>query len=99
MVPTIVASSAAAADWVSTYHALKFYKLRESNPLLKPFDDSPAHVVWLGAAIDVGGISAWNLGVGRNHPKIAASGLWVMTAFRACLAVHNMRNERRVERR
>jgi hypothetical protein len=97
--PTFAASAAAAGDWVSTYHALKFYKLREANPILRPFDDSPAHVVWLGAAMDVGGITAWNLSVGRSHPRVAASGLWAMTAFRAYLAVHNMRNERRVARR
>jgi hypothetical protein len=98
-IPTIAASAAAAADWATTYHALKFYNLREANPVLRPFDDSPSHVVWLGAAIDVGGISAWNLGVGKNHPKIAAGGLWAMTAFRAYLAVHNVRNERRSSRR
>jgi hypothetical protein len=97
--PTIVAGAAATGDWITTYHALKNYRLREANPLLRPFDDSPARVVWLGAAMDVGGVTAWNLAVGRQHPRLAASGLWAMSAFRAYLAVHNMRNEHRVPRR
>ena len=97
--PTIAASAAAAADWASTYHALKYYKVREMNPLLRPFDSSPSSVVSIGAMMDVGAISAWNLTVGRKSPRVAAAGLWAMTAFRAYLAIHNMRNERRAERR
>jgi hypothetical protein len=31
--PTIAAGSAATADWITTYHALKFYRVQESNPL------------------------------------------------------------------
>ncbi len=96
---TIAAGAAAAADWVSTYHALKYFKVREVNPVLRPFDDSPAHVVWIGAAIDVSLMATWQMGVARNHPKIATSGLWAMTAFRTYLAVHNFRNEGRAERR
>lgn len=96
---TIAASAAAAADWISTYHALKYYKVREVNPVLRPFDSSPAHVVWVGAAIDVSLMSAWQIGVTRAHPKLGVSGLWAMTVFRSYLAVHNMRNEQRAARR
>ena len=98
-IPTIAASAAAAADWASTYHALKYYKVQEQNPLLRPFQDSPGSMVSLGAAIDVGAVSAWNLTVGRKNPRMAVAGLWAKTAFRAYLAVHNMRNERKAERR
>jgi hypothetical protein len=97
--PTIVASTAAAADWASTYHALKHYKVREMNPILRPFDHSPAQVVWIGAAIDAGLVGAWHMGLGKNHPKITAAGLWGMSAFRAYLTIHNIRNQRKAERR
>jgi hypothetical protein len=96
--PTIAASAAAAADWASTYHALKFYNLRETNPLLQSFD-SPGKLVSAGAAIDAAAFSAWNLTVGRKHPRIAAAGLWAMAGFRAYLVFHNLRNEQKVGRR
>jgi hypothetical protein len=96
--PTIVASAAAAADWASTYHALTFYNLRETNPLLQSFD-SPGKLVSTGAAIDAATFSTWNLTMGRKHPRVAAAGLWAMAAFRAYLVVHNLRNEQKVERR
>jgi hypothetical protein len=47
----------------------------------------------------VGAVTAWNLTMGRKHPRIAAAGLWTMTAFRAYLAFHNSRNMQRSERR
>jgi hypothetical protein len=97
--PTIAASAAAAADWASTYHALKFYKVREVNPLLRPLDSSPGSMVTIGGLIDVAGFSAWNMTVGRKHPRLAAAGLWGMAAFRTYLAIHNIRNSRRAERR
>jgi hypothetical protein len=98
-IPTIVASAAAAADWASTYHALKFYKVREVNPLLRPFERSPSSLVTMGSVIDAGSMAAWNLTVGRKNEKVAIAGLWGMAAFRAYLAFHNLRNERRAERR
>ncbi|OFW13363.1 MAG: hypothetical protein A3F70_00395 [Acidobacteria bacterium RIFCSPLOWO2_12_FULL_67_14] len=97
--PTFVASSAAAADWVSTYQALKFYKVRETNPMLRPFERSPASLVAVGALIDVGSVSAWNVIVGRRHERVAVAGLWAMAAFRTYITLHNMRNMRRAERR
>jgi len=97
--PTFAASAAAAADWASTYHALKFYKVREVNPLLRPLDSSPGSMVTLGGLIDVAGFSAWNLTVGRKHPRLAATGLWGMAIFRTYLAIHNVRNAQRAERR
>jgi hypothetical protein len=98
-VPTIAASVAAAADWASTYHALKYYNLRETNPLLQPFQKSPGQLVSMGAAMDAAAFSAWNVTMGRKHPRIAAAGLWAMAGFRAYLVIHNLRNERKVERR
>jgi hypothetical protein len=97
--PTIAAGTAATADWITTYHALKFYKVQETNPLLKPLQTNPARMVSLGGIIDVAGVSAWNFTVGPKHTKIAAAGLWTMTAFRVYLAVHNHLNEHRAERR
>ena len=98
-IPTLAASAASAADWASTYHALKYYKVREVNPLLGPFQSSPGSLVTMGAMIDAGAFSAWNLTVGRRNPKVAAAGLWGMAVFRTYLAIHNLRNERRAERR
>jgi len=98
-IPTIAASAAAAADWASTYHALSNYRVRETNPLLQPWHDSPGQLVGIGALMDVGGITAWNLTVGQKHPRVATAGLWAMTAFRSYLAIHNLRNERRAARR
>lgn len=98
-IPTFAASAAAAADWASTYHALKYYKVREVNPLLTPFQSSPGSLVTMGAIMDAGAFSAWNLTVGRRSPKVAAAGLWGMAVFRTYLAIHNLRNERRAERR
>lgn len=97
--PTMAASAAAAADWASTYHALTYYRVRETNPLLRPLDSSPASLVTLGAAIDAGAFSAWNLTVGRRNPRVAAAGLWAMAAFRTYLVFHNLRTERRAARR
>ena len=98
-VPTIAASAAAAADWATTYHALKHYRVRETNPLLRSLDDSPSSLVSLGAAIDAGAFSVWNLTVGRKNERVAIAGLWAMTAFRTFLAIHNLRNTQRAERR
>jgi hypothetical protein len=97
--PTIAAGGAATADWITTYHALKYYKVREQNPLLKPLQANPAGMVSVGGLIDVAGMSAWNFTMGPKHDKIAAAGLWTMTAFRVYLAVHNHLNEHRAERR
>ncbi len=97
--PTTMFAAAATADWATTYHGLKHYRLRETNPLLRPFERTPAKMVVLGAAIDIGGVALWNHAVGRKHPRVAVAGLWAMTAFRAYLAVHNIRNQERAGRR
>ena len=98
-IPTFAASVASAADWASTYHALKYYKVREVNPLLTQFQTSPGTLVTMGAMMDAGAFSAWNLTVGRRHPKVAVAGLWGMAVFRTYLAIHNMRNTKKAERR
>ncbi len=92
---TIAASTAAAADWASTYHNLAHYHTREDNPLLRPLDGRPATMVAVGAAIDAGAITAWNLTIGKKHPKLAAVGLWAMVGFRSYLVVHNLRVQQR----
>lgn len=97
--PTIAASAAAAADWASTYHAVKHYKIRETNPLLGPFAHSPEQLVVAGALIDAAALTTWNLTVGKKKPRLAAAGLWAMTAFRGYLVVHNLRNTQKAARR
>lgn len=97
--PTFAASAAATADWATTYHALKFYKVQEQNPVLKPFQSSPARMVSMGGLIDIAGISAWNVAMGRKHQRVAVAGLYTMAAFRLYLAVHNHMNEHRAQRR
>ena len=97
--PTIAAGAAATADWATTYHALKFYKVQEQNPVLRPFQSTPGRLVTMGGMIDVAGISAWNLTMGRKNQRVAVAGLWAMTAFRTYLVIHNMRNMRLSERR
>ena len=95
----MAASAAAAADWASTYHGLKYYNLRETNPLLQSFQKSPGRLVTMGAAIDAATFSAWNVTMGRRHPRVAAAGLWAMAGFRAYLVVHNLRNAEKAGRR
>jgi hypothetical protein len=95
LVPTIAASAAAAADWFSTHHALSNYRVRETNPLLRPFEQRPGQLVTVGAIMDGVAFGAWNLTMGQKHPKVAAAGLWGMAAFRTFLTIHNMRNTRR----
>ena len=97
--PTTVFASAAAADWTTTYYGIKHYRLREMNPLIRRFERTPAKMVFIGAAIDVGAVTAWNYAMGGKHPRVAAAGLWTMTAFRAYLAFHNSRNMQRSGRR
>ena len=97
--PTIAASAAAAADWASTYHAVKHYRIRETNPLLSAFSESPGQLVAAGALIDAAALTTWNLTVGRKKPRLAAAGLWAMTAFRTYLVVHNVRNTHKAARR
>ena len=98
-IPTIAASAAAAADWASTYHALKYYKVQEQNPVLRPLQKTPGSLISVGGIIDAGSLSAWNLTMGRKNQRVAVAGLWAMTAFRAYLVFHNMRNMRLAERR
>ena len=97
--PTLAATGAATADWITTYHALTYFKVQEQNPLLKPLQHKPVRMVSVGGLIDVAGLSAWNMTVGPKHQKLAAAGLWTMTAFRVYLAIHNHMNEHRAERR
>jgi len=97
--PTTIASIAAAADWASTYHAMSNYHVRETNFLLQSFQKSPGKLVAVGAAIDVGTYSAWNMLVAPKHPKVAAAGMWGMAAFRTFLVFHNLKNEQRALRR
>ena len=49
----------------------------------------------VGAILDVGAVTAWNLTMGKKHPKVAVAGLWAMTAFRVYLTVHNIRNQQK----
>src|SRR5262245_24655352 len=89
----------ALADWATTYHALKNFQVRETNPLLRPIDHQPGTMIGIGAALDAGLATGWHFAMAKNHPRIGAAGLWAATAFRTYLAIHNLRNERRSLRR
>lgn len=67
--PTIAASIASAADWATTYHALKHFNLRETNPLLRPLERTPGQMIAVGAAIDAVSFSAWNMTLGEKAPQ------------------------------
>jgi hypothetical protein len=97
--PTIAAATAATADWTTTYHALTRYNLEEANPFLQPWRDSPRNLISVGSLLDVGGIAAWNLTIGRKNPRVAAGGLWTMAAFRTVVAIHNLRNAQKARPR
>ncbi len=99
VLPTSIAAGAAAADWASTYYALTRARVHEVNPVLHPFEKRPLTLVLLGGAIDVATVWAWNGSIGRSRPRVAASGLWAMAAFRTYLAVRNAGNARRAPRR
>ena len=97
--PTIAASVAAAADWASTYYAVKYFKVRELNPIINSLQHEPAQMISMGAVLDAGIVSVWNMGIGRKNQRLAVAGLWTMAAFRTYLAIHNLRNTRKAERR
>jgi hypothetical protein len=86
--------AAAAADWATTYQALKNFHLTETNPLLQSLEARPGTLIGVGVAMDAGMVAGWNLVIGRRHPRVAAAGLWAGAIFRAYLAVRNVRNER-----
>ena len=65
--PTIAAGAAATANWITTYHALKFYNVEEMNPVLKPLQSTPARMISMGGVIDVASMSTWNMTVGLKH--------------------------------
>ena len=67
--------------------------------MLRGLQHRPGPMISLGGIIDAGSVSAWNLTVGRKHQRVAVAGLWAMTAFRAYLVIHNMRNMRQADRR
>ena len=73
--------------------------MRETNVLLQPWQNSPAKLVVVGAAIDAATFTAWNKFIGPRHPKVAVAGMWAMAAFRTYLVAHNLRNEQRALRR
>ena len=43
--PTIAASAAAAADWASTYYAVKYFHVRELNPFINQMQHEPARMI------------------------------------------------------
>jgi hypothetical protein len=88
--PTVAFLVAAAGDWTTTAVDLAA-GASEVNPVLKPFHNAPIATVAAGAAIDVAGLHAWTHFVGKRHPKIATTGLYMAAAFRAYLAIRNMR--------
>ncbi len=97
-VPMLVFSSAAAADWITTYRNLQHpgegRTGLEQNPLLHWTRNRPWPTVIAGASMDVAGVWAWNHYVGKRHPKAAKAGLYAMTGVRLWLTARNLRNHR-----
>lgn len=88
--PIVVFGASAMTDWTSTTYALS-HGCHEDNPTinwLQPVSGTPG-VIAAGAAIDVAGGYLWVHFVGRHHPKLAAAGLYVASAFRFTLAARN----------
>ena len=80
-IPTIAAGAAAAADWTTTYYALKNFRLREVNPVLSPMQHEPARMISVGAAMDVGltvcqsGMALVGMTASELVPQVRAGGL------------------------
>jgi len=97
-IPTMVFAAAATSDWASTYVVdrgpyvtrTSVTTFHEDNPLINGLQSRPATMVAVGAAIDVVGVTLWNHYVGRNHPKLAAVGLYVAAAGRIAMAANNL---------
>lgn len=81
-VPTAAFAGAAVSDWVTTYYGISHQKFVEGNRLISPLQDRPALMISAGAAMDVGALMIWKRYVGRNHPKLAAAGLYAVTGVR-----------------
>jgi hypothetical protein len=95
VIPTAAVSAAAAADLATTFYGLRYADVRETSPLLRRWQNSRGKLVSMGALLDVASITAWDVAMAREHPRVAISGLWVMTAFRSYLAIHNLQIARR----
>src|SRR5438309_2366090 len=72
--PITAFGAAAMADWATTYHALKNYQVRETNPLLRPIDHQPGKMIGIGAALDAGTVVGWHFAMSKSHPRIGAAG-------------------------
>lgn len=88
--PTAAFATAAAADWASTYRMLSQTNARESNPLIRWADDTPAAMIALGASMDVAAVYGWKQ-ITRNHRNWQKVGLYGATALRTFFAVRNTR--------
>lgn len=91
-IPTFVWTSAAAADWITTYRFSSTYGnlLHERNPLISGFDGHPAWMVTAGASIDAATWWAANRFLGRQHPRLMKLALYGAATYRVYLAAYNI---------
>jgi hypothetical protein len=82
---TLVYAAVATSDASFTYYGLTHYRVGEMNPLVSPWEHRPAMMLGIGAGLDTGAVYAWNRIVGRQHPRIAAAGLYAVSAYRVYL--------------
>lgn len=88
-VPLLAFGLSASADWASTAWALKNGGV-EQNPTVAWLKSPPA-IIAAGAGLDALGAWTWMKVVGPNHPKIQAAGLYIATAVRGAIVIHNIK--------
>lgn len=90
--------AAASVDNVTTYQGITMppatvdgvtHFIGESNPLLRPFQDSPAAMMVVASSVDVGSAVLWTK-VGKTHRTVAIVALFGQAALRGYFAAKNL---------
>ena len=80
----------AAADKATTLNCTLRVGCGEATPGYAWLNrKSPALQMAVSTSVDVASVLAWNRIVGRNHPKLAAVGLFGMAVLRGSVAARN----------
>jgi hypothetical protein len=101
--PLAVYGTAAAADLHSTYQALQYQGVRESNPFGRGLSDKPGTLVVAGAAADVAVVWALHWTIHKvlrtkEHRRFEKVALYGAASVRLMLAKHNYGNARGVRK-
>ena len=98
--PAMVWAAAVTADQATTYQFSSQYPgiLHEKNPFIQGLDRHPAWLVAAGTTIDAAtGWAAYRF-LGPRHPRLVRIVFYSAAAYRAYLAVHNMRMMQQAQR-